>query len=71
MLSILICIFVLMFFTFFASGDLQSWASNTSEEYQHVLTHSAGVSRDVSQSAGLDELTDRIRAEIHEEKSIE
>ena len=65
-----------MFYTFFASGDLQSWASNSSDEYQHVLTHSAGVSRDVSQSAGLneshlDDLTDRIRAEIREEKAAE
>ena len=75
MLSIVICILVMMFYTFFAAGELQPWASNSTDEYQHVLNHPIS-SRDVSQGQGLnenniDELTDRLRAEIQEEKSVE
>lgn len=67
MISILISVLVLMFYTFFASGDLQSWALTENDEYQHVLTN-ATSSRDISQSATIDDLTDRLRAEIRDEK---
>lgn len=60
-----------MFYTFFASGELQAWAKNSTDEYQHVLNNPI-ASRDVSQSAGLnennlDQLTDRLKAEIQTE----
>jgi hypothetical protein len=61
-----------MFYTFFASGDLQVWASNTTDEHQHVLNNSVS-SRDTSQHAGINEsnnindLTDRLRAEIRDD----
>ena len=77
MISILICVLVLMFYTFFASGDLQTWASmENNDEYQHVLTSNPNLSRDVSQNTGLnehhiDDLTDRLRAEIRDETSAE
>jgi hypothetical protein len=64
-----------MFYTFFASGELQLWASNTTDEHQHVLNQPIS-SRDVSQGTGLneshiDELTDRIKAEIQNENNAE
>ncbi|UJR08726.1 hypothetical protein I4U23_012983 [Adineta vaga] len=73
--SILICIFVLMFYTSFASGELQPWARVNTDEYQHVL-NTPLASRDVSQGAGLnenniDDLTDRLKAEIQTEKPTE
>lgn len=60
-----------MFYSFFASGDLQNWATNNNDEYQHVLNNPIS-SRDVSQGTGLnehnlDDLTDRIKAEIQNE----
>lgn len=66
MLSILICILVLMFYTFFADGDLQPWAKSNTDEYEHVLNPPLS-SRDGSQSAGLNDLTDRLREEIQVE----
>ena len=64
-----------MFYTFFASGELQPWASSNTDEYQHVLTNPIS-SRDVSQNAGLnesniDDLTDRLKAEIQNENTTE
>ncbi|CAF2744252.1 unnamed protein product [Rotaria sp. Silwood2] len=75
MISILICILVLMFYTFFAAGDLQPWASNDNGEYQHVLNNSTS-SRDVNERTSfnennIDDLTDRLKAEIHDEKETE
>lgn len=57
-----------MFYSFFASGDLQDWVTNHNDEYQHVLNNPIS-SRDISQGTGLnehnlDDLTDRIKAEI-------
>lgn len=74
-ISILISILVLMFYTFFASGELQSWAKNNNDEYQHVLNNPI-ASRDISQGTGLnennlDELTDRLKAEIENENRAE
>jgi hypothetical protein len=68
----MISILVLMFYTFFAAGELQPWASNDTDEYQHVLTNPIS-SRDISQGTGLnentiDDLTDRLKAEIQNEK---
>lgn len=68
MLAIAICIFALMFYSFLASGELQSWTMGNVDEYQHVLNKPIS-SRDVSQGTGLnehnlDDLTDRIKAEI-------
>ena len=73
--SIVICIFVLMFYVTFASGELQPWATATTDEYQHVL-NTPITSRDVSQGTGLnenniDDLTDRLKAEIQTEKAAE
>jgi hypothetical protein len=64
-----------MFYTFFAAGELQSWASNNTDEYQHVLTNPIS-SRDVSQGINLNEnnidnLTDRLKAEIQNENNAE
>ncbi|CAF0886174.1 unnamed protein product [Rotaria sordida] len=75
MISILICILVLMFYTFFAAGDLQSWAINDNGEYQHVFNNSAS-SRDAGErtsvnESNIDDLTDRLKAEIHDEKVAE
>ncbi|CAF1172595.1 unnamed protein product [Adineta steineri] len=74
-ISILICILVLMFYTFFASGELQPWATANTDEYQHVL-NTPIASRDVSQGTGLnenniDDLTDRLKAEIQHENNTE
>ena len=66
MLSISICILVLMFYSFFGAGDLQAWATQNPEEYEHVLNPPLS-SRDGSQSAALNELTDRLREEIQVE----
>ncbi|CAM4816679.1 unnamed protein product [Rotaria magnacalcarata] len=38
----------LMFYTFFAAGELQSWASNSSDEHQRVLNNHV-VSQDTSE----------------------
>lgn len=64
-----------MFYVWFASGELQPWASVTTDEYQHVL-NTPIASRDVSVGAGLnenniDDLTDRLKAEIQTEKAAE
>jgi len=64
-----------MFYTFFASGELQPWARVNIDEYQHVLNNPIS-SRDVSQGTGLnenniDDLTDRLKAEIQKEDSTE
>ncbi|CAF1098214.1 unnamed protein product [Adineta ricciae] len=74
-ISIVICVFVLMFYTSFASGELQPWARVHSDEYQHVLSTPI-ASRDPSQAAGLndnniDDLTDRLKAEIQTEQPAE
>jgi hypothetical protein len=62
-----------MFYTFFASGELQPWASTNTDEYQHVLNNPIS-SRDVSQAMSLnenniDDLTDRLKAEIKNENT--
>jgi hypothetical protein len=64
-----------MFYTFFAAGELQPWASGNTDEYQHVLNNPIS-SRDVSQAMGLnenniDDLTDRLKAEIQNENNTE
>lgn len=64
-----------MFYTFFASGELQAWAKNNTDEYQHVLNNPI-ASRDISQGTGLnennlDQLTDRLKAEIQNESKPE
>jgi hypothetical protein len=64
-----------MFYTFFAAGELQTWASTNTDEYQHVLNNPIS-SRDVSQTTGLnenniDDLTDRLKAEIKNENNAE
>jgi hypothetical protein len=64
-----------MFYTFFASGELQPWATHNTDEYQHVLNNPIS-SRDVSQGTGLnetnlDDLTDRLKAEIQNENNPE
>ncbi|CAF3309274.1 unnamed protein product [Rotaria socialis] len=74
-ISILICVLAIMFYTFFAAGELQVWASNSADEYQHVLNNPIS-SRDISERSGLnekniDDLTDRLKAEIHDEKNAE
>ena len=71
MISILICVLVLMFYTFFASGELQSWASKNNMEYQHVLTNRI-TPQNVSQetSNNIDDLTDRLKAEMRPENNI-
>jgi hypothetical protein len=66
---------VLVFYTVFASGELQPWASNNTNEYQHVLKNPV-ASPDVSQGTSLNEnhidyLTDRLKAEIQKEKSTQ
>ncbi|CAF1558772.1 unnamed protein product [Rotaria sp. Silwood1] len=75
MISIMICILVLMFYTFFAGGELQPWALHNDDEYQHVFNNAA-ASRDVDERTGLnenkiDDLTDRLKAEIHHENNTE
>ncbi|CAF5130889.1 unnamed protein product, partial [Rotaria magnacalcarata] len=72
-ISILICVLAIMFYTFFAAGELQIWASNSADEYQHVLNNPIS-SRDISEGSGLnekniDDLTDRLKAEIHDENN--
>ena len=64
-----------MFYSFFASGELQAWASTNTDEYQHVLNNPMS-SRDVSQTSRLnehaiDDLTDRLKAEIKNETNPE
>jgi hypothetical protein len=68
-------ILVLIFYTCFASGELQPWASNNTDEYQPVLNKTI-PSRDVSQGTDLnenniDDLTDRLKGEIQNKKSTE
>ena len=64
-----------MFYTFFASGELQTWASVNTDEYQNVLNNPIS-SRDASQAMSLnennlDDLTDRLKAEIQNENNTE
>jgi hypothetical protein len=64
-----------MFYAFFASGELQPWAKDHTDEYQQVLNRPI-ASRDVSQGTGfnennLDDLTDRLKAEIQTETKPE
>ena len=71
----MISVLVLMFYTFFAAGELQPWARVNTDEYQHVLNNPIS-SRDVSQVTGLnenniDDLTDRLKAEIQNENNAE
>ncbi|CAF5226403.1 unnamed protein product, partial [Rotaria magnacalcarata] len=54
-----------MFYTFFAAGELQIWAPNSADEYQHVLNNPIS-SQNISERSGLNEknigdLTDRLQ----------
>ncbi|CAF4355951.1 unnamed protein product, partial [Rotaria magnacalcarata] len=74
-ISILICVLAIMFYTFFAAGELQIWASNSADEYQHVLNNPIS-SQNISERSGLNEknigdLTDRLQVEIHDKNNAE
>ncbi|CAF3774423.1 unnamed protein product [Rotaria magnacalcarata] len=47
-IPIFISVATLMFYTFFAAGELQPWALHSSEEHQRVLNNNA-ASRDISE----------------------
>ncbi|CAF1631641.1 unnamed protein product [Rotaria magnacalcarata] len=74
-ISILICVLAIMFYTFFAAGELQIWVSNSADEYQHVLNNPIS-SQNISERSGLNEknigdLTDRLQVEIHDKNNAE
>ncbi|CAF1942075.1 unnamed protein product [Rotaria magnacalcarata] len=74
-ISILIFALTIGFYMIFAAGELQIWALNSADEYQHILNSSIS-SRNISERNSLIEkniydLTDRLKAEIHAENNAE
>ncbi|CAF2135580.1 unnamed protein product [Rotaria magnacalcarata] len=74
-ISILIFALTIGFYMIFAAGELQIWALNSADEYQHILDSSIS-SRNISERNSLIEkniydLTDRLKAEIHAENNAE
>ena len=64
-----------MFYTSFAAGELQPWAYSDGDEYQRVLNNHIST-RDVNERAGfnennIDDLTDLLKAEIHDDNNTQ